>query len=76
MSLHPDFVNELRKQFTGDIRLDLSSKILDIFVIAIERNEIPEELPDMHIYNKITEKYPANQEAKQLVMEITKRQGS
>lgn len=32
---------------------DLSSKILDIFVIAIERNEIPEELPDMHIYNEI-----------------------
>ena len=32
---------------------DLSSKILDIFVIAIERNEIPKELPDMHIYNKI-----------------------
>ncbi len=28
MSLHPDFINELRKQFTGDIRLDLSSKIL------------------------------------------------
>ncbi|MGA7194914.1 MAG: FAD-binding protein [Anaerolineales bacterium] len=28
MSLQPDFVNELRKQFTGDIRLDLSSKIL------------------------------------------------
>ena len=32
---------------------DLSSKILDIFVTAIGRNEIPEELPDMHIYNKI-----------------------
>ena len=28
MSLHPDFINELRKQFTGDIRVDLSSKIL------------------------------------------------
>ena len=28
MSLNPDFINELRKQFTGDIRLDLSSKIL------------------------------------------------
>jgi tetratricopeptide (TPR) repeat protein len=30
----------------------------------------------LHIYNKITEKYPANQEAKQLVIEITKRQGT
>jgi hypothetical protein len=29
----------------------------------------------LHIYNKITEKYPANQEAKQLITEITKRQG-
>jgi tetratricopeptide (TPR) repeat protein len=30
----------------------------------------------MHVYNKITEKYPNNQEAKQLVNEITKKQGS
>ena len=28
MSLHPDFVNELQKHFTGDIRLDTASKIL------------------------------------------------
>ncbi|HSM70055.1 MAG TPA: FAD-linked oxidase C-terminal domain-containing protein [Anaerolineales bacterium] len=28
MSLHPDFINELRKHFTGDIRLDSASKIL------------------------------------------------
>jgi FAD/FMN-containing dehydrogenase len=28
MSLHPDFINELRKQFTGDIRLDAASRIL------------------------------------------------
>jgi len=28
MSLHPDFVNELRKSFTGDIRLDTASRIL------------------------------------------------
>jgi hypothetical protein len=32
---------------------ELSSKILDIFVVAIEKNEIPKELPDMHIYNKL-----------------------
>ena len=28
MSLNPDFVNELKKHFTGDIRLDLASRIL------------------------------------------------
>jgi len=28
MSLHPDFINELRKYFTGDVRLDIASKIL------------------------------------------------
>ena len=28
MSLHPDFINELRKHFTGDIRLDTASRIL------------------------------------------------
>jgi hypothetical protein len=32
---------------------ELSSEILDIFVVAIEKNEIPKELPDMHIYNKL-----------------------
>ena len=28
MSLPPDFINELRKHFTGDIRIDLASRIL------------------------------------------------
>src|SRR5512147_2912127 len=28
MSISPDFINELRKHFTGDIRLDAASKIL------------------------------------------------
>ncbi len=28
MSLHPDFINELRKRFIGDIRLDLASRVL------------------------------------------------
>ncbi len=28
MSLHPDFINELKKHFTGDVRLDIASKIL------------------------------------------------
>jgi FAD/FMN-containing dehydrogenase len=28
MSLHPDFINELRRHFVGDIRLDPASRIL------------------------------------------------
>src|SRR5512141_1836872 len=28
MPLHPDFINELRKHFSGDIRNDLASRIL------------------------------------------------
>src|SRR5512142_1788340 len=28
MPLHPDFISELREHFTGDIRLDLASRIL------------------------------------------------
>ncbi|RPI86566.1 MAG: FAD-binding oxidoreductase, partial [Chloroflexi bacterium] len=28
MTIHPDFINELRKRFTGDIRLDLASRLL------------------------------------------------
>src|SRR6266498_905898 len=28
MSLSPDFINELQKHFTGDIRLDLASRVL------------------------------------------------
>lgn len=32
--------------------INLSSQILDILVTAIEKEEIPEELPDMHIYSK------------------------
>ncbi|AEG17594.1 FUSC family protein [Methanobacterium paludis] len=45
---------------------DLSSKILDILVIAIEKDEIPEELPDMHIYSKIlSETLQEHEEIKQ-----------
>lgn len=32
--------------------INLSSKILDILVLAIQKEEIPEELPDMHIYSE------------------------
>ena len=46
--------------------IDLSSKILDILVIAIEKDEIPEELPDMHIYSKIlSETLQEHEEIKQ-----------
>ena len=45
---------------------DLSSKILNILIIAIEKNEIPEELPDMHIYSKIlSETLQEHEEIKQ-----------
>jgi len=45
---------------------ELSSEILDVFVVAIEKNKIPEELPDMHIYDKqISEMLQENEEIKQ-----------
>lgn len=45
---------------------ELSSNILDVFVVAIEKNKIPEELPDMHIYDKqISEMLKENKEIKQ-----------
>ncbi len=46
--------------------IDLSSNILNILIIAIERNEIPEELPDMHISdNIISEILQEHEEIKQ-----------
>src|ERR1700690_3086952 len=62
MSLHPDFVNELRKQFTGDIRLDLSSKILystDASIYQIEPLGvvIPRSQDDLHSVVELAAKY-------------------
>ncbi|WP_321421207.1 FUSC family protein [uncultured Methanobacterium sp.] len=45
--------------------IDLSSKILDVLVVAIEKDEIPEELPDMHIYSKLSDTLQEQKEIKQ-----------
>lgn len=45
--------------------IDLSSKILDVLVVAIEKEEIPEELPDMHIYSKLSDTLQEQKEIKQ-----------
>ncbi len=45
--------------------IDLSSKILDVLVVAIEKDEIPEELPDMHIYSKLSDNLQEQKEIKQ-----------
>ncbi len=62
MSLHPDFINELRKQFTGDIRLDLSSKILystDASIYQIEPLGVvlPRTQDDLHSVVELAAKY-------------------
>ena len=62
MSLHPDFVNELRRQFTGDIRLDLSSKILystDASIYQIEPLGVvlPRTQDDLHSVVELAAKY-------------------
>lgn len=45
--------------------IDLSSKILDVLVVAIEKDEIPEELPDMHIYSELSDTLQEQKEIKQ-----------
>ncbi|HEY9153226.1 MAG TPA: FAD-linked oxidase C-terminal domain-containing protein [Anaerolineales bacterium] len=62
MSLHPDFVNELRKHFTGDIRLDLSSKILystDASIYQIEPLGVvlPRTQDDLHSVVELAAKF-------------------
>ena len=62
MSLHPDFINELRKQFTGDIRLDLSSRILystDASIYQIEPLGVvlPRTQDDLHSVVELAAKY-------------------
>src|SRR5271157_6509677 len=62
MALHPDFINELRKQFTGDIRLDLSSKILystDASIYQIEPLGVvlPRTQDDLHSVVELAAKY-------------------
>ncbi len=62
MSLHPDFINELRKHFTGDIRLDTASRILystDASMYQIEPLgvAIPKTQDDLHSAVELAAKY-------------------
>jgi FAD/FMN-containing dehydrogenase/Fe-S oxidoreductase len=62
MSLPPDFIHELRKQFTGDIRLDLSSQILystDASIYQIEPLGValPRTQEDLHSVVELAAKY-------------------
>ncbi|HEX2996555.1 MAG TPA: FAD-binding oxidoreductase, partial [Anaerolineales bacterium] len=62
MSLHPDFINELRKHFTGDIRLDLASRILYSTDASIYQLEplgvvLPKTQDDLHAAVELAAKY-------------------
>ena len=62
MSLHPDFINELRKRFTGDIRLDRASRILystDASIYQIEPLGVafPKTQDDLHAAVELAAKY-------------------
>ena len=62
MPLHPDFINELRKCFAGDIRLDLASRILystdaSIYQIEPQGVAIPRTQEDLHAAVELAAKY-------------------
>src|SRR3990172_6792482 len=62
MSLRPDFINELRKHFTGSIRTDLASRILystDASIYQIEPLGVvfPETQDDLHTAVELAAKY-------------------
>lgn len=62
MSLHPDFINELRKHFTGDIRLDPASRILYSTDASIYQMEplgvvLPKNQEDLHAAVELAAKY-------------------
>ncbi|MBN2119143.1 MAG: FAD-binding protein [Anaerolineales bacterium] len=62
MSLHPDFIDELRKHFTGDIRLDLASRILYSTDASIYQLEplgvvLPKTQEDLHAAVELAAKY-------------------
>lgn len=62
MSLHPDFISELRKHFTGDIRLDAASRILystDASMYQIEPLGValPKTQDDLHTAVELAAKY-------------------
>src|SRR6266540_1252412 len=62
MSLHPDFINELRKHFTGDIRLDLASRVLystdaSIYQIEPQGIAIPKTQEDLQAAVELAANY-------------------
>ena len=62
MSLHPDFIHELKKRFTGDIRLDAASCVLystDASIYQIEPLgvAIPKTQEDLHAAVELAAKY-------------------
>jgi FAD/FMN-containing dehydrogenase/Fe-S oxidoreductase len=62
MSLPPEFINELRKRFTGEIRLDLGSRILystDASIYQIEPLGVafPRNQEDLHAAVELAAKY-------------------
>jgi FAD/FMN-containing dehydrogenase len=62
MSLPSDFINELRKDFTGDIRLDLASRILystDASIYQIEPLGVafPKTQDDLHAAVAVAARY-------------------
>src|SRR3989304_4964878 len=62
MSLHPDYINELRKHFTGDIRLDPASRILystdaSIYQIELLGVVFPKTQDDLHAAVELAAKY-------------------
>jgi FAD/FMN-containing dehydrogenase/Fe-S oxidoreductase len=62
MTLHPDFLHELKKRFTGDLRLDPASRILyatDASIYQIEPlgAAIPKTQEDLHAAVELAAKY-------------------
>src|SRR3989304_6025567 len=62
MSLHPDFINELRRHFIGDIRLDQASRILystDASIYQIEPMGVafPKTQEDLHAAVELAAKH-------------------
>src|SRR5215211_2142634 len=62
MPLHPDFVNQLRKSFAGNIRLDLASRILYSTDASIYQMEplgvaFPKTQEDLHAVMELAAKY-------------------
>src|ERR1044071_6526429 len=62
MSISPDFINELSKHFTGDLRLDLASRILystdaSIYQIEPEGVAIPRTQEDLQSAIELAAKY-------------------